>query len=144
MKRPIFAAVLAGVLTLGAVAGASASSLLGKLLLGAGGVLLVKATAVPLNNFINNLMASNHVANRDHTKVVPILTVGSNLYVGAAQVSGPTYDVNRVQAVGAFKADWNNGVWNVDALVPIDNLNVLRGFHRVYGTGIDAVLDAKL
>jgi len=144
VKRPILAAALAGALTLGVVGGASAESILNKVLLGAGGVLAVKAVAAPLNNFINNLMAANHVANRDHTKVVPIVTVGSNTYVGAAQVSGPTYNVNRVEAVGAFKGQWNNGVWNVDALIPIDNLNVLKGFHRVYGTGVDAVVNAKL
>jgi len=144
VKRPILAAVLAGTLTIGAVAGASAASLLDKVLLGAGGVLAVKAVAGPLNNFINNLMAANHVANRDHTKVVPIVTIGSNTYVGAAQVSGPTYNVNRVEAVGAFKGSWNRGVWNVDALIPIDNLNVLKGFHRVYGTGVDAIVNAKL
>ncbi|MDE2572585.1 MAG: hypothetical protein KGM44_08710 [bacterium] len=144
MKRPILAAALAAALTVGAVGGASATSILDKVLLGAGGVLAVRAIASPLNNFINNLMAANHVANRDHTKVVPIITVGSATYVGAAQVSGPTYNVNRVQAVGSFRGGWNNGVWNVSALIPIDNLNVLKGFHRVYGTGVDAVVNAKL
>jgi hypothetical protein len=32
----------------------------------------------------------------------------------------------------------------VRALVPVDNINVLHGFKRVYGVGIDAVINAKL
>lgn len=123
---------------------ASADSLINKVLVGAGGIVAVHAIAKPLDDFINHLMLVNGVGNKDKTKVVPILTVGSATYVGAAQVSGPAGVVDRVQAVGSFAAAWNNNVWQVRALVPIDSLNPLKGFKRVYGVGVDAIINAKL
>ncbi|HLW37275.1 MAG TPA: hypothetical protein VKR99_02480, partial [Candidatus Eremiobacteraceae bacterium] len=125
-------------------AAASADNVLNKVLTGAAGVLAVKAIAVPLNSFLDNLMLTNHVANQGKTKVVPIVTTGSATYVGAAQVSGPAYAVDRVQAVGSFAFDWNNGVWKGSVLIPIDSLNPLNGFKRVYGVGVDAVINARL
>jgi len=144
IKKTIAAAALATAMAAAPLTMANADSIINKILLGAGGVIAVKAVAAPLNNFINQIMLTNHVANRDKTKVVPIVTVGSATYVGAAQVSGPAYAVDRVQAVGEFAAGWNNNVWQVRALVPVDNLNVLQGFKRVYGVGTDAVINARL
>jgi len=144
IKKTIAAGMLAAAMAAAPLTMANADSILNKILVGAGGVFAVRAIATPLNHFINQLMLTNHVANRDQTKVVPIVTVGSATYVGAAQVSGPAYAVNRVQAVGEFAAGWNNNVWQVRALVPVDNLNVLQGFKRVYGVGTDAVINARL
>ena len=123
---------------------ARGDNLLNSVLKGAVGVFAVQAIAGPLDHFINSVMLANNVGNRDKTKVVPIVTVGSATYVGAAQVTGPSSSIDRVKAVGEFAANWNNGVWQVRALVPVDNLNVLHGFKRVYGVGIDAVINAKL
>jgi hypothetical protein len=144
MKKTAIAAALAAVLCAAPFAAVKAEPILQKILTGAGGILAVKAVAGPLNTFIDNLMVTNHVANQGKTKVVPIVTIGSATYVGAAQVSGPAYLVDRTQAVGEFAAGWNNNVWQVRALVPVDQLNVLRGFKRVYGVGVDAVINAKL
>lgn len=144
MKRTFTSAALAVALLVGAIGGASAESILQKVLPVVAGGYAVMAVAKPLNSFINNLMASNGVANRDHTKVVPILTLGGSQYIGAAQVSGPSYNVNRVLAVIAYKGSWNNGVWNVDGLVPVDSMNPTKGVKRVYGTGVDAIINAKL
>lgn len=118
--------------------------LINKVLIGVGGIAAVEAVAVPLNNFINQLMFSNSVANKDKTKVVPIIQVGSATFVGAAQVSGPQGQVDRTRAVAEYDAQWNRGVWQVRALVPIDQLNVTKGFKRVYGVGLNAVINAKL
>ena len=144
MRKSLLCAALALALLVGAVGGANADSILQRVIPAVAGGAAVMAVAKPLNNFINSLMASNGVANRDHTKVVPILTLGGNSYIGAAQVSGPSYNVNRVMAVIAYKGQWNNGVWNIDGLVPIDNLNPAKGLKRVYGTGVDAIVNAKL
>lgn len=144
IKKTITAVALAATMAVAPLGIAKADSLLNKVLIGAGGILAVKAVATPLNNFIDQLMLTNHVANQGKTKVVPIVTVGSATYIGAAQVSGPAYAVNRVQAVGEFAAGWNNEVWQVRALVPVDKLNVLQGFKRVYGVGVDAVVNARL
>lgn len=122
----------------------NADPLLNKVLTGAAGVLGVKLIAGPLNSFIDNILLTNHVANQGKTKVVPIVQTGSSTYVGAAQVSGPAYAVDRVQAVGALGFEWNNGVWKGNILIPIDSLNPLKGFKRVYGVGVDAVINARL
>jgi len=143
-KQAVVATALSALLSLAPLAAVNADSLLNKVLVGAGGIIAVKAIAGPLNTFIDHIMLANHVANKDKTKVVPIVTVGSATYLGAAQVSGPAAAVDRTQAVGSFAAAWNNNVWQVRALVPVDNINVLQGFKRVYGVGVDAVINAKL
>ncbi len=144
-KRTLTATALAALVAASCVAVVRADSLLNKVLVGGAGILAVKAIAQPLNGFIDDLMLKNGVANKDKTKVVPILTVGSSTYVGAAQVTGPAYAIAQTQAVGEFAGGWNNGVWQVRAIVPINNLNVVAGgFKRVYGVGVDAVINAKL
>jgi hypothetical protein len=143
-KKLIAAAIAATMLAAAPFAMARADNLLNSVLKGAVGVLAVQAIAGPLDKFINSVMLANNVGNRDKTKVVPIVTVGSATYLGAAQVTGPSSVIDQVKAVGEFAAQWNNGVWQVRALVPIDNINVLHGFKRVYGVGIDAVINAKL
>lgn len=144
IKKGIAALLLTVTLSSAPLAIAKADPFINKVLTGAAGILLVKAVAGPLNSFIDNVLLTNHVANEGKTKVVPILEVGSSTYVGAAQVSGPAYAVDRVQAVGAFAFDWNNGVWKGNVLIPIDNLNPLKGYKRVYGVGVDAVINARL
>jgi hypothetical protein len=144
-KQKILATALAAsLLAATPFAVARADNILNSVLKGAVGVFAVQAIAGPLDHFINSVMLANNVGNRDKTKVVPIVTVGSATYVGAAQVTGPSSAIDQVKAVGEFAANWNNGVWQVRALVPVDNLNVLHGFKRVYGVGIDAVINAKL
>ena len=144
MKKSFTTVALVAALLVGVIGGAGAESILQRVIPAVAGGYAVMAVAKPLNNFINSLMASNGVANRDHTKVVPILTLGGTQYIGAAQVSGPSYNVNRVLAVIAYKGSWNNGVWNVDGLVPVDSMNPTKGIKRVYGTGVDAIINAKL
>ena len=144
IKRMIATSAMVATLSVAPLAAANADPFLNKVLEGAGGILAVRAVAAPLNGFIDNLLQTNHVANRGKTKVVPIVTIGSATYVGAAQVSGPAYAVDRTQAVGEFAAGWNNNVWQVRTLIPVDQLNVLKGFKRVYGVGVSAVINARL
>jgi hypothetical protein len=142
-KRLIAAAIVAAAVT-APLGIASADSLLQKVLVGGAGIYGVKLIAGPLNTFINRIMLANHVATPEQTKVVPILTIGSATYVGAAQVTGPQAAIDNVQAVGSLEIDWNGGVWRGSALIPIDSLNPLKGFKRVYGVGVDAVINARL
>ena len=148
LKQKLAAAALAATMSiapLGMGAATANADVLGKVLLGAGGILLVKATAKPLNNFIDNLMLTNHVANRGKTKVVPMVGIGTGVYVGAAQVSGPAYAIDRTQAVAELTSFFGGGAaWHIDALIPVDKLNVLAGFKRVYGVGVDAIINARL
>lgn len=144
LNKIVATGALVATLSVAPLAAANATPFLNKVLEGVGGVFAVRAVAAPLNSFIDNLLATNHVGNRGKTKVVPIVTVGSATYIGAAQVSGPAYAVDRTQAVGEFSAGWNNDVWQVRTLIPVDQLNVLKGFKRVYGVGVSAVINARL
>ena len=143
-KKTIAAIALTAAMATAPFTIAGADPLLNKVLTGAAGIYGVKLIAGPLNSFIDSILLTNKVANQGKTKVVPIVTVGSATYVGAAQVSGPAYAVDRVQAVGSLAVDWNNGVWKGTILIPIDSLNPLKGFKRVYGVGVDAVINARL
>ena len=144
IKKAIAAGLISTAIVAAPLTMASADNLLSKVLTGAVGIEGVRLIAGPLNAFIDHLLLTNGVANQGKTKVVPILEVGSSTYVGAAQVSGPSADVDQVQAVGAFGFNWNNGVWKGSVLIPIDNLNPLKGYKRVYGVGVDAIINARL
>jgi hypothetical protein len=144
IKKAIAAGLMTAAMVTAPMSMASADGILSKVLTGAAGIIGVKLIAGPLNTFIDHILLTNNIANQGKTKVVPIVQTGSSTYVGAAQVSGPAYAVDRVQAVGALAFDWNNGVWKGSILIPIDSLNPLKGFKRVYGVGVDAVINARL
>jgi hypothetical protein len=108
-----------------------------------GGVgFLVSKFATPLNNFINTL-TFKHGAGSDYaTKVVPIISLGSGGYIGAAQVTGAQDLVNRTQAVLQIEADFNSQ-FRVKAVIPIDSINPLS-FSRVQGVGVSAIIDVRI
>lgn len=115
-----------------------------KVLTGLGIGLLIDQLAGPLNDFINTLMMNNGAANRDATKVVPIITVGQGVEVGAAQVSGPEAQVKAVKAVIAINATFDKGRrLEVRALIPSGSKNPLQ-LQRVYGVGVTAIIDYHL
>ncbi len=111
---------------------------------------VVKTLGPQINDFINTLLLNNQAANREETKVVPILSIGIGLsspggaYIGAAQVSGPAGALATVQAVAQIEATFSNTV-RVKALIPIDSLTPIPGsFHRVYGVGVTAIIDLRV
>lgn len=108
-----------------------------------GGVaILVEKFHEPLNNFINKLMVK-HGAGTDYaTKVVPILTIGSGDFIGAAQVTGDADLVEQTQAVLQIEEDFN-GQFRVKAIIPIDSKSPTN-FSRVQGVGVSAIIDVKI
>jgi len=108
-----------------------------------GGGLLVKSLAEPINSFINEVTLNKGVKNMSATKVVPIVSVGSGLYIGAAQVSGPANAVAQTKAVARLEVSFQ-GRARVDILIPIDSENPLERFRRVQGVGVSAIIDLKL
>lgn len=111
---------------------------------------VVKQFGPQINNAINTLMLNNKAANREMTKVVPILSVGVGVsapggsYIGAAQVQGPKAAVDRVQAVAQIEGAFSDVV-RLRGLVPVDSLNPIPGnLHRVYGVGVTALVDFRL
>ena len=77
------------------------------------------------------------------TKIVPVVTVGSKGYVGAAQVTGPKEQVEKCKAALTVEGKLASGAVRVQYLVPIDtNKPVsLENVHRVQGVGVSARLD---
>ncbi len=104
----------------------------------------VKVFGPQLNQLINTLTLNHGVAVQEETKVVPILTVGTGAYIGAAQVSGPKDKVAQVEAVAQLEGEFFDRVFRAKVLVPIDNLDITKGFKRVNGVGISALLDLRL
>lgn len=109
-----------------------------------GGIaILVDQFAGPLNNFINTLTAKNGVSSDYATKVVPVITVGTGTYAGAAQVSGPQVLVDQTKAVLQIEGNFNGNSFRVKALIPIDSKNPTN-FSRVQGVGVSAQIDVRI
>lgn len=108
-----------------------------------GGVgILVDRFGGQINDFLNKILAQNNLSTTYTTKVVPIVSVGTNGYIGAAQVTGPASEVERVEAVAQLEASFNN-VARVKGLVPIDSKNPVNA-SRIQGVGVSAIIDLKI
>lgn len=111
---------------------------------------VVKTFGPQINDAINTLMLNNKAANREMTKVVPIVTVSIGVsapggsFIGAAQVQGPKKAVEKVEAVAEIEGAFSDAV-RLRGLIPVDSLNPLPGnIHRVYGVGVTALVDFRL
>lgn len=105
----------------------------------------IESFAEPINDFVNSLLLTRGVANKETTKVVPILTVGSKGHIGAAQVCGPDELVKQVKTVIQFEDDFKvmGKSMRVRALIPNAGINPLQ-LNRVYGVGVTAIIDLPL
>lgn len=74
---------------------------------------LVDRYANELNDFINALTAKHGVSSEYATKVVPIITIGSGGYVGAAQVSGPQELVDECKAALQLEGNFMSNTFRV-------------------------------
>jgi len=111
---------------------------------------VVKQFGPQINSAINTLMLNNNAANKELTKVVPIVSVGINVgasggsYIGAAQVQGPKAALDTVQAVAQIEGSFASAV-RLRALIPVNSLTPVPGkIHRVYGVGVTALVDFTL
>jgi len=96
-----------------------------------------------INSGINTLLAQRGVQWEGTTKVVPILSIGSGAYIGAAQVAGPPNLVSQVQAVAQGETRIGNNL-AAKLLIPVSSINVLKGVNRVEGVGLSALIDFRL
>lgn len=140
-KKVAFALVCLA--ALGLCAGAAYTFNLKDLVGVVGGGLVVKTLAEPIDKFINEITLNRGVKSDQPTKVVPIVSVGSGLFVGAAQVSGPAKAVAATKAVARIETTFQGKI-RVDILIPIDSENPLERFRRVQGVGVSAIVDVKI
>ena len=102
----------------------------------------VKVFGPQINSFINSLLSQRGVKREGTTKVVPIISIGSGGYIGAAQVAGRPDIVKQTQAVG--QEETNIGSLRGKLLVPISSKTPQKGLKRVKGVGVTAVIDFKI
>jgi len=76
-------------------------------------------------------------------KNVPILTVGSNLNVGLAQVEGPKASVDKVKAVAQLETDFKD-MARIRILVPISTERVVQNITRVPGVALVGMVDYEV
>lgn len=76
-------------------------------------------------------------------KWVPIISVEQGgISIGAAQIAGPTSQVNQVKAVAELRLDFHN-IGRVYAYIPVRTLSVTK-LDRVQGVSVWATGDVKL
>ena len=108
-----------------------------------GGIgILVEKFHGPLNDFINKLMREHGTSTDYATKIVPIITIGTGGYIGAAQVIGDPDLVDQTRAVLQIEGDFS-GQFRIKALIPIDSINPTH-FVRIQGVGVSAIIDIKI
>ena len=103
---------------------------------------LVDQFSGQLNKAVNGLTANKKMPSNLSTKVVPVLSIGSGTYVGAAQVSGPKASVGQVKAVGQLETGFGKQ-FRIKALVPI-NARGVTNIKRIQGVGVSAIIDVKI
>lgn len=139
-KTIVVITVVAMVATAGVVWAAN----LGGILLTTVGVgALVKATAGPVDKFINTAMQNRHMPAGTSTKVVPVLSVGRKGYIGAMQVAGAGSYVSKAKAVVQVETEFDHGRYRIKLLVPTESSNPLE-FNRIQGLGATAMVDMGL
>lgn len=126
------------------IAAAGVHAQLGSILKGGAVVFLVNQFGKQINDGINTVLMNRKWEHRQATKVVPIVSIGSGAYVGAAQVIGNEEAVKKVEAVAQLELNLP-GRARAKVLIPVDkvSLNVTE-MQRVYDVGVSAVIDIKL
>jgi hypothetical protein len=77
------------------------------------------------------------------TKMVPILSAGTGIRLGLAQVTGPKRNVDDVKAVAELQTEWKRAA-RARLYVPISDLNVTKGIHRVPRVGVSGLANVRL
>jgi len=76
------------------------------------------------------------------TKIVPLLSLGSGLRLGAVQVSGPKEKLSQCKAVVVIEGEFKSK-FRAKALVPVGSTST-RKLDRIQGIGVTGLLDVKL
>ena len=101
----------------------------------------VRAFGPQINSFINGVLQQRGVPYAGTTKVVPILSIGQGVYIGAAQVAGPPSRVDDVKSVGQGEIAVGGSV-RLKGLFPFSvSIPLVGGTNTVGGVGISALID---
>ena len=133
MKRAAVSFLAAAMIGAGAISSVSAfdlGSVLGGVVKVGGIGYLVDRYSEQLNSAINSIMMKEGAGTNYATKVVPI-------------VIGDADQVEKVEAVGQLEISWNDKLFRIKGLIPMDSKNPLS-FSRVQGVGVSAVIDVRV
>ena len=95
-----------------------------------------------INTSINTLLGQKGVQWEGTTKVVPIVSLGKGIYLGAAQVAGSPDLVKGIKAVG--QGEGRIGDLRGKLYVPLATTKPQKKVERVKGVGVSAIVDFKL
>lgn len=146
MKRTVICGLAAAMIGAGALTSVSAfnlGSILGGVVKVGGIGVIVDKFSDQLNSGINSIMMKEGAGTNYATKVVPIVSIGNSGYIGAAQVIGDADQVAKVEAVGQLEISWNDKLFRIKGLIPMDSKNP-ASFSRVQGVGVSAVIDVRI
>jgi len=140
IKRLLLVATLIISLTTAACFG----SLIGDVVKVGGIGFVVSKFGGQINKFVNTLTANKNVGTQQATAVVPILSIGSGGYIGAAQVIGSKQNVAKCKAVVQIEGNKVFGT-NIRAksLVPVGS-KTTSNIKRIYGVGVSALIDIRI
>jgi hypothetical protein len=132
----------AALIGLGAESASARIPKLGGFLKAGGIVFAVRQFGGEINKVINGALAQRGVAYEGATKVVPILSVGRGIYVGAAQVVGAPEKIKEVRAVGQVETRLGDVGGNL--LVPTNTSTPGKDFRKIQGVGVGALIDFEI
>jgi hypothetical protein len=135
-------------LTAAALIGAAAQTASARIpdlggVLKAGGIIFaVRQFGGEINRVITGVLNQRGVPYQGATKVVPIVSVGRGIYVGAAQVAGPPEQVREVRGVG--QVETRLGDLDGSLLVPTNTTTPGKDFSKIQGVGVGALIDFEI
>ena len=103
---------------------------------------VVKKFGPEIDRFINKALANRTAEAEGSTKVVPIIRVGHDTAIGAAQVTGVPSQVRKVEAVAEIEVVFQERLRG-RGLIPVEAKKITE-VKGVGGTGISAVIDFPL
>lgn len=143
LRRIVLAMLLALSLGVGGARVAHAGGTIRDVILVFGIGYAVRVFGDEINDFLNSALAQRGVRWEGRTRVVPMVSIGSGIFVGAAQVAGPPDRVDDVRAVGAGEFRLFDRA-RIQPIFPLNTTNPLRGFRRVPGVGVTAIIDFRV
>ncbi len=141
-QRLIVITLVVGVLAMGLAVPPAKALSVGDILKVGGIAFLVSEYGDRINDFINSALGQREAAVAGATKVVPILSIGQGVYLGAAQVMGAPSRVQTVRAV--VQGTVTVGSFRGTAYIPVSTRGGLSNPQRVSGTGVSAVVTFRI
>jgi hypothetical protein len=142
LTQPLALVLAAALIGLGAGSASARIPKLGGILKAGGIVFAVRQFGGEINKVINTALQQRGISYSGATKVVPILSIGTGGYIGAAQVIGAPEQVQDVRAVG--QVETRLGDVQGKLMIPTTSSTPGKEIKRVKGVGLGALIDFEI